>query len=487
MAMMYRAGANPMRLSLQDFLLEEASTMSKDDKSNLGNVLWSPEKRVVVGMLVWLLLLALGSAFVSTPFQSEPSAGANIDYAHVMYLHGLLIGMVGFLSLVAMDVFCAAHQNKTLHNLILWGTLGATLLSGIGGIFDHAVTDTFALWIQIVSFFFLDEILISLSIGLFFRAADTRRVWAWTGAFAAFSALLAAVMGHIAGWMLEFGDWPKGIIGGYATLAGMKWQDWMANLITSHSHEMVTAVIALAVATTCAAFGLERQGNKLMKFGLWLTVIGTILMTLVYVVGGFSVAQPPQLFASGPGGVNGLAGDDLVTGVFVMGGGLLALIGLGLEALPDALHRWGAALVTAILFITVVGFGYFIEFHENLYGVGAAGAPRAAADAVFTWFHQDFAFFMLPAILTVMLALKWLAVDEGLRRNASWTLLGGAFVSFIGGMLYIFVSQARGGVSFVVTTIGFVVIVIGALLAIWSVVGRGETRAASTAKVQHSH
>ena len=261
----------------------------------------------------------------------------------------------------------------------------------------------------------------------------------------------------------------------------------MVNLTASHSHDMVTAVIALAVATTVAAFGLERQGSRLTKFGLWLVAFGTIVAAFVYVVGGFSVAQPPALFSGGPGGVNGLAGDDAITGVFVMGGGVLALIGLGLEALPDALHRWGAALATAILFITVVGFGYFIEFHENLYGVGDPTAPRAAADAVFTWFHQDFAFFMLPAIMTVMLALKWLAVDEKLRRGANWALLAGTFVAFIGGMLYIFVSQARGGVSFVITTIGFAVIIIGALLAIWSVAGRRETRAAITPKVQHSH
>ncbi len=458
--------------------------MSKDGKTSIGEALWSPEKRVVVGLLVWLLLLALGSAFVNAPFQSEPSAGANIDYSHVMYLHGLLIGMVGFLSLVAMDVFGASHKSKTLHALILWGTLGATLLSGLGGIFDRAITDTFPLWIQIVSFFFLDEILISLTIALFFRAADTRRVWTWTAAFAALSAFFAAVMGHIAGWILEFGDWPKAIIGGYATLAGMKWQDWLANLIVSHSHEMVTAVIALAIATTVAAYGLERPGSRLTKFGLWLVAFGTIAMTFVYVVGGFSPAQPPALFAHGP---NGLAGDDAITGVFVMGGGLVALIGLGLEALPDALHRWGAALVTAILFITVVGFGYYIEFHENIFGAGAAGAPGSASDAVFTWFHQDFAFFLLPAIVTVLLALKWLAVDEGLRRSAAWTLLGGAFISFIGGMLYIFVDEASHGTSFVVTTIGFVVIVIGALLAIWSVVGRRQVQAASIGKIQHSH
>ncbi len=458
--------------------------MSKDGKANLSEALWSPEKRVVVGMLVWLLLLALGSTFVSTPFQSEPSAGANIDYSHVMYLHGLLIGMVGFLSLVAMDVFGAGHKNQTLHNLILWGTLGAALFSGLGGIFNHVIEDVVPLWMQIISFFFLDEILISLTLALFFRAADTRKIWTWTAAFAALSAFFAAIMGHIAGWILEFGDWPKYFIGGYATMAGMKWQDWLANLIGSHSHDMVTAVIALAVATTVAAFGLERQGSRVTKFGLWMVAFGTIAAAFVYVVGGFSPAQPPALFAHG---ANGLAGDDAITGVFVMGGGLIALIGLALEALPDALHRWGSVIVTAILFVTVVGFGYYIEFHENVFGAGASGAPGSAADAVFTWFHQDFAFFLMPALLTVLLALKWLAVDQGLRRSATWTLLGGSFVAFIGGMLYIFVNQASHGISFVVTTIGFVVIVIGAVLAIWSVVGRGQPQSATVGKLQQSH
>ena len=129
--------------------------MSKDGKSNLSDTLWSPEKRVVVGMLVWLLLLALGSAFVHTPFQAQSAAGANAGFGNVMYLHGLLIGMVGFVSLIAMDVFDAARQHRTLHSLVLWGTVFAALLGGIGGIFDRAITDTFPLWIQIISFFFL--------------------------------------------------------------------------------------------------------------------------------------------------------------------------------------------------------------------------------------------------------------------------------------------------------------------------------------------
>ncbi len=438
--------------------------MSSAPERSVRDTLWSPEKRVVVGMLVWLGLLALGSGFVSTPFQTEASAGANIIYPHVMYLHGLLIGMVGLLSLISMDVFGGGHRG-TAYQLVLWGTLGATVLSGIGGIFDRSVTDTFPLWVQIVSFFCLDEILISLSISLFHRAAETRIAAAWLAALSALSMLIAAIMGHIAGWILEFGDWPKSIIGGYAALAGLHWQDWMGNLIGAHSHEMVTAVLAFLVAMTVAAFGLQHQGSRLTRFGLWLTSLGVIGMTLVYVVAGFSVAQPPTLFAHG---ANGLAGDDLVTGIGVMFGGLLALVGLALERLPERGLRWFAVAVSAMVFVTVVAFGYYIEFHENLYGAGGPHAGRAAADAVFTWWHQDFAFFLLPSVLGILLALQRMGAAEHLRHLAGWTLVSGAVIAFLGGLLYIFVDQERFGPSFIVTSLGLLVLAVGTVIAVWS-------------------
>lgn len=438
--------------------------MSPESGRSIRDTFWSPEKRVIVGMLVWLGLLALGSSLVATPFETETSAGANIIYPHVMYLHGLLIGMVGLLSLIAMDIFGSGHRG-TSYQLVLWGTLGATVLSGLGGIFDRSVTDTFPLWVQIFSFFSLDEILISLSISLFYRAAETRIAATWLAALSALSMLIAAIMGHIAGWMLEFGDWPKSIIGGYATLAGISWQDWMANLIGSHSHEMVTAVLAFLIALTVAAFGLQRKGSWLTRFGLWLTALGVIGMTLVYVVAGFSVAQPPTLFAHG---ANGLAGDDLVTGVGVMFGGLVALVGLALERLEERMLRWFAVAVSAMIFVTVVAFGYYIEFHENLYGAGAPHAARAVADAVFTWWHQDFAFFLLPSVLGILLAMQRLRAAEHLRRLAGWSLVLGAAVAFVGGLLYIFVDQAKYGASFMVTTVGLLLLAIGMMVAVWS-------------------
>ena len=451
--------------------------MSTGSERSLSETLWSPEKRVVVAMLIWLALLALGSAFVSTPFIDQ-RAGAPPDYANTMYLHGLLIGMVGLLALIAMDVFGAGHKNRVMHNLVLWGTLGAALFSGVGGIFDHDIEDTFFLWMQIISFFFLDEILISLTLALFFRAVETRFVATWLAAFAALSGFLSAVMGHIAGWILEFGDYPKAIVGGYSALAAESWQSLLTHLISAHAHEMVVAVIALLVATFCAYFSLESRGNKLMRFGLWWTAIGTIAMTLVYLVAGFSWAQPPVLFAHG---LNGIGGDDFVTGLGVMFGGLIALIGLGIERLPDPVSRWGSVVLSTLLLVTVPVSGYYIYMHETLYDHGLASAPKGVNDAVYGWFHQDFALFLIPAIMTLILAVVHLTRDAGQRRASVGTLLAGSSLSFVGGMLYIFVSPALYGVAFVVTTIGLSAIVLGVVLALRAITAPGAGAAAKKA------
>ncbi len=427
-------------------------------------VFCSPEQRIIIGMLIWLGLLALGSAFIAAPFRSETSASGNILYAHIMYLHGLLIGLVGLLSLITIEIF-GSHHHGIAYRLVLWGTLGATVLSGVGGILDRSITDTVPLWMQIVSFFCLDEILISLSLTLFVRAAELRTTVTWLAAFSALSMLFAAIMGHIAGWILEFGDWPKALIGGYATLAGLTWQQWMANLITSHSHDMVVGVLALLVALTVAIFGPQRAHHPLTRLGLWWTTAGIVATTLVYLVAGFSIAQPPTLFAHG---VNGLAGDDLVTGVGVMLGGLVTLVGLALERVPGRALAWYGVALTSMIFITVVVTGYYIEFHETLYGAGSAHAPAALNDAVFTWWHQDFAFFLLPAVLGVLLAMKCLNAPARECRIASISLALGSFVAFLGGMDYIFFHPALYGSAFTIVAIGLFFVVLGLAAAIWA-------------------
>ena len=439
---------------------------------------WNPrglnlEYRVVIGLLVWLGLLALGSVVISLPYFSESSAAANIIYGHVMYLHGLLITMVGLLALIAMDVFACTH--KGIRSLILWGTLGAALLSGVGGIFDRSVTDTVGLWMQIVSFLFLDEILVTLTIGLVIRARATGALVTWVAAVAAASAFGAALMGHLAGWLIEFGPHPA-ILSAYAHLMGVSVSTWIGFLVTSHSHEMVVAVLALLTATLVAAFGDNpaQIPGRWLRIGLWDVLIGTVLMTIIYVVAAFTPAQPPTLFAFGPHGVNGLAGDDLVTGLGVMLGSTIALLALGLAPLKDSAVRWAAAVFSVLILLTVVGAGYYIEWHEAIFGAGAT-APGSTSDAIFTFWHQDFAFFIVPSVMIMLLVVHRMVLEAVVRRQIAVLMVGGGLVAFLGGLAYVFVDPVRTGFAFDVTAVGFVCLIGGLARTVWALAASAVT------------
>lgn len=81
-------------------------------------------------MIGWLLLFAIGSVFVSNPFAAESSASATPDYARVMYLHGLLIGMVGLIIWVSVNPslfgpgYVVATAGLVILGVALRGVLG---------------------------------------------------------------------------------------------------------------------------------------------------------------------------------------------------------------------------------------------------------------------------------------------------------------------------------------------------------------------------
>ena len=58
-------------------------------------------QKVLVALIGWLLIYGLGSILDSNPFWTETAAGADINYGHVMYLHGLLIALVCLITLLA--------------------------------------------------------------------------------------------------------------------------------------------------------------------------------------------------------------------------------------------------------------------------------------------------------------------------------------------------------------------------------------------------
>jgi hypothetical protein len=441
-------------------------------------------RRIVFFVVGWMLLFGVISAFVSNPFQSEPSATASPNYWHVMFLHGLLIGVVALGGLVACEVF--ELQSKHVRVWIALGALAATIPVAIGGLFDKAVPGyEVPMWIQIAGFFALDEILLMLLVGFvleYRRRARISRTLPFLGAtLATASLLVAAVMGHLDGWLLEFGLKP-GILRSFAKSIGYtKAGDWSAALVGSHSHEMAVASMALIVALLARQFGygsLSKAPRRVARLGLIMVPIGVVAMSYAYVRAGFSTWAPPTWFQS-HGGTDGIASDDVITGVFVMGGGLLVVgsLAVGKLASPTRLPVHAAAAWAWVLsFATVTIAGYSIELNATYFGAGDPHAKGAAKDAVFTWLHQDLGLFLLPTLALVMVVVERLVASRH-HSLIGRALITGTSIGFIGSVVYVFVSPTRHGPGYVITSLGLAIVGATLLATIWwGAIGTGTPR-----------
>jgi hypothetical protein len=449
--------------------------VAQEDEPPFGRAPWLTQRHLIFFVIGWLVLFALGSLLISNPFQSEANAAATPDYWRVMYLHGLLIGMVGLLALLTCSVMqLTSHHTRSW---IVGGVLFATIVTAIGGIWDRTIPGSeVAMWVQIAGFFALDEILITLLVGLAIEwrkgTPVSRTLPFWAAGFGAASMLVAALMGHLAGWILEFGNSP-GIIGSYASSVGLSLDDFTANLIGSHSHEMVVGVMALTVAIAVRQFGFDRLAGAargIARVGLTMVAVGAVLMTVMYVAMGFTTFDPGMWFTSA-NGTNGIAGDDIVTGVLVMTGGLIALLAFATAARDRAgwlFHhpvRLAATWAWVLSFVTVVVAGYAIELDEVRFGAGGA-APAAANDAVYTWLHQDIGLFLMPALVMVMLVVERLIAPR-FQHWIGWAAIIGSSVTFIGGMVFVFVTPALHGAGYDLATIGLLIVGVALLATMW--------------------
>jgi len=191
----------------------------------------------------------------------------------------------------------------------------------------------------------------------------------------------------------------------------------------------------------------------------------------VYVRSGFSTWVPPAWFTS-HGGTNGIASDDVVTGVFVMFGGLLVLGSFALVAAGKLGSIWrlpvrAAAVWSWILsFMTVTVAGYSIELDTTHFGAGDPHAKGAANDAVFTWLHQDLGLFMLPTLALVMVVVERLIASRH-HGAIGRAVITGTSIGFIGSVVYVFVDTARHGPGYVITSVGLAVVGATLLATIW--------------------
>jgi len=448
----------------------------REGRSPIRWLSWLTVRHLILFVIGWLVLFAALSVFVSNPFQSQTSASAPPDYARVMFLHGLLVGMLGLMSLLACDIL--RLRSSHVRVWIAGGTIVATLLAAVGGVWNRSIPGSeVPMWIQILGFFALDEILLLLVVGIVLewrtRAPEVHPLIYTGAALASISMLLAAVMGHLAGWIEEFGSSFPPLIAAYAKAMDFpSSDDFVDALAGSHSHEMVVAAMAMTVILCAQQFGYRIRngvGHTVATTGLVMVAAGTVAMTGIYVIAGFTPWSPPRWFAFGPGGANGLESDDIVTGILVMGGGVLATAALVVT--PRLFRRpvrLAAAWAWLLSFAIVVVAGYAIELNTIYYGDGDPKARGAAADAVYTWLHQDLGLFLFPAVVLVMLAVERLVNREEWRPNSiGWAAIAGTTVAFLGALVYVFVTPTLYGPGYIVSTAGLAMVGIAFLATLW--------------------
>jgi hypothetical protein len=391
-----------------------------------------------------------------------------------MFLHGLLIGMVGLMALLTCQI-----MRLRLKHVRLWiagGVVVATILAAVGGIWDKTIPGSeVPMWTQILGFFALDEILLLLVIGLIGEwrgGSPIARTLPFAAAIlASASMFVAALMGHLAGWIMEFANFPT-IIGDFSVFAGYaSINDFSSALVGSHSHQMAVGVMALIIALVTQQFGqgIRTKASRILaNLGMTMVILGVVVMTAMYVWSALANWSPPPMFVSGPDGINGIASDDIVTGILVMGGGVLVLLAFLLGGtLIHRPTRLAAAWSWVLSFATVVVAGYAIEMNTAFFGAGDQNAAGAANDAVFTWLHQDIGLFLLPAIVLVMLAAELLIVSDKPLSWIGWTTIAGITAVFVGGLVYVFVTPSMLSSGYLISTLGLLVVGFALLLTLW--------------------
>ncbi|NNN16988.1 MAG: hypothetical protein HKL79_01295 [Thermoplasmata archaeon] len=447
---------------------------------------WLNSRRLALFLIFWLVLFFAGSILVENPFVggsggSDWWIGSTNYWWVVMYLHGLTVGMVGLGALVACDAL--EIPSLTVRRGILAGVLVAGLTSPLGAIFDRTPPWTDAgLWVQIVAFVALDEIAILLLWGIveLWRSGVPRtRTFPFIAAgLSAGAVLVAAVMGHLGGWILTFGDNPS-IIGWYSSQQGEGVQDFANNLVLSHAYLMIASVLAGIVSLVAIRFGyygLKGRTLTLARVGMALICLDVVLQVEMAILSGFSpwtITTPA--FITSMNGLSWVGVNDLVTLTTLTFGGALVLIALliGSGRLEGA--RFPIQVpVRATPFVMWISFAILISALEPPGGAGV-GAPPIA------WMRLYVGFFLSLMLLIVVLVVERL-LPTLYQNRVGWTMLVGAALTFVGCMIYIYSALPAGGY---VAVVGLVAVGGSFLATVWYGAVRPSPRASGHFLVAH--
>jgi hypothetical protein len=414
---------------------------------------WLTPRRLALFLIFWITVFFAGSIFVNNPFTGfgsfsnwNPGFGSPNYYWLVMYLHGLNTGLVGLAALVACDFFelPSVHVRKG----ILAGVLVAGVLSPIGALFNTSSPWTNAgLWVQISAFLALDEICILFLWGMLTvwrDGAPRSRTFPFiTAAITGVAMLFAALMGHLAGVILGFGDNPP-LLGQYASLEmGETLNQWAQSLIGAHSYLMITAVPAGIMSLAAVRFGYYRLAGPtkvLAQVGFALVCIDLVVQTGMSLLLGFSSwpgSLPPQISAL-PGFPSFLALNDVSNFVFLILGGLLLFSALliGSGRLQGWQSRAGLPL-RALPVLMLVVFTALTFVTEPTNGTLTGTDPQA-------WLRLFVAFY-LTMLVSIIVLLADRLLEKRMQLRVGWAATAGSVLTFAGAMVYVLSGLTAGG------------------------------------------
>lgn len=283
---------------------------------------------------------------------------------------------------------------------------------------------------------------------------------------------------------------------------------FLGNIVTSHSHGMLPAFMAGIVLLAAEAFGYSRLDGarkQVARVGVGVMLAGIALYSGVYFIAGLGNYAIPTWFPFGPGGVNGLAMDDTMTGL--VGIGTLILAGAMLPEVRQSFSRLGSTVakrfnpVRASVYLTYVMatgamffYGFYIEMNESRFGFGALPASLAIDDQIFTRSHLLFVFGALP-VMAVFLVAAEIAGDTSrvgvtLRRWMSGLMVVGMVVTLVGMGVWVFstpghqANWAAGSAGEVLYIVGQALMLVGAVIELFTVRSANKEQGAALGPVR---
>jgi hypothetical protein len=410
--------------------------------------------------------------------------------ANDLYFHSIAIGLAALLVIFVVMAFSLDKYEPSVDFPIAYRATLAAILGGIGGFLYlrpifHTWFAPLPIVILFLAFLLLADVGGALLLELYLlpgklvgrydsknnilgmiprwnnlpHAADFRKMDGayWLTFVTIAATFIAGVMGFIVFWLqylvIDF-HVSSSLFNGYIAWMGGA-SALLGGAMGSHGHVIGITVIVGLVAVTAKWFGVLDLGGfkrSLAKAGMWVSGIGVTVMTLTYIIEGFTQIWPngpPLVLASDPGGpislwsfsaANGIAGDDSTM--------FLASLGAMIMLVPLMLTKfrgrpaWKDPLRLAVLGTWILAYvatpiqGFMIEFNESSWH----GTPLDTAYGS----QQYFALFGLTMVAAAFLAVDFFQDKNGMRKTVAWfgaviatfaTLAGLAWTWFDSGAL----------------------------------------------------